>query len=331
VIDQLILIPLAGFYGYTSQWQNAGTVEGNTIEGTFEAQMVRNKNVSWRMGIVADRSRNKITEFNRSCFQTNEIGYRCAGVSLGAMYGFSFIKDVSQLPASAQANAAEFQRNDEGLLVWTGAGNSYTEGETKKLWGTTGVVGGTTYNWGMPITLRDETGAPAVVHIGEGTPDFHFGVSNNVSWKNFSFYGLVDVQHGGQVFNQTMQRMFQYGRSAEVDQAGKPQELKKPVDYYVALYSAADPTDYFVQPGGYVKLRELSVRYKVAPKFLGLINRTGVQGLTLGLVGRNLFTWTNYKGYDPEVSDSDFPSTIKLDSFGYPRYRTITGTVQIEF
>jgi len=80
-----------------------------------------------------------------------------------------------------------------------------------------------------------------------------------------------------------------------------------------------------------VKLRELSVRYKVAPKLLGALNRTEVQGITLGLVGRNLFTWTNYKGYDPEVSDSDFPSTIKLDSFGYPRYRTITGTVQIEF
>jgi TonB-linked SusC/RagA family outer membrane protein len=331
VIDQLVNVPLAGFYGYLSQWQNAGTVEGNTLEGTLEAQLVRNKNVSWRMGIVADRSRNKITEFDRSCFQTNVIGFRCAGVSLGAMYGFRFIKDAGELPAAAQANADQFQRNDEGILVWTGAGNSYTEGETKQLWGTSAVIGGTTYNWGMPITQKDETGAPAVVHIGEGTPDFHFGVSNNVSWKNFSFYGLLDVQHGGQIYNQTMQRMFQYGRSGEVDQAGKPQELKKPVDYYVALYSAADPTDYFVQPGGYVKLRELSVRYKVGQQFLGALNRTGVQGITLGLVGRNLLTWTNYKGYDPEVSDSDFPSTIKLDSFGYPRYRTITGSVQIEF
>jgi hypothetical protein len=116
-----------------------------------------------------------------------------------------------------------------------------------------------------------------------------------------------------------------------VDQAGRPQELKKTVDYYVALYSAADPTDYFVQPGGYVKLRELSVRYNLGSKFLGAINRTGARNITLGLVGRNLFTWTRYKGYDPEVSDSDFPSTIKLDSFGYPRYRTITGSVQIEF
>lgn len=331
VVDQLVQIPLAGFYGYTSQWQNAGTVEGNTVEATIEAQLVRNKNVSWRMGLVADRSRNKITEFNRSCFQTNTIGYRCAGETLGAMYGFNFVKDASQLPADAQARGAEFQRNDEGILVWTGAGNAYTEGETKKLWGTNATIGSGVYNWGMPIVQKDATGNSAVVKIGDGNPDFHFGVSNNVSWKDFTVYGLVDVQHGGNVYNQTMQRMFQYGRSGEVDQAGKAQELKKTTDYYVALYAANDPTDYFVQPSGYVKLRELSVRYKVGSRFLGALNRTGARNITLGLVGRNLFTWTDYKGYDPEVSDSDFPSTIKLDSFGYPRYRTITGSVQIEF
>ena len=331
VVDQLVQIPLAGFYGYTSQWQNAGTVEGNTVEATIEAQLVRNKNVSWRMGLVADRSRNKITEFNRSCFQTNTIGYRCAGETLGAMYGFNFLKDASQLPADAQARAAEFQRNDEGILVWTGAGNAFTEGETKKLWGTNATIGSGVYNWGMPIVQKDATGNSAVVKIGDGNPDFHFGVSNNVSWKDFTVFGLVDVQRGGNVYNQTMQRMFQYGRSGEVDQAGKAQELKKTTDYYVALYAANDPTDYFVQPGGYVKLRELSVRYKVGSRFLGALNRTGARNITLGLVGRNLLTFTDYKGYDPEVSDSAFPSTIKLDSFGYPRYRTITGSVQIEF
>ena len=183
----------------------------------------------------------------------------------------------------------------------------------------------------MPITAKDAAGNASLVQIGDGTPKFHWGVSNNVSWRDLTFFGLMDVQVGGNVYNQTNQRMYQYGRSADVDQAGKPQELKKPTDYYVALYAANAPTDYFVESGGFVKLRELSVRYKVGQRFLGSLARTGVNGITLGLVGRNLFTWTNYKGYDPEVSDSDFPSTIKLDSFGYPRYRTITGSVQIEF
>jgi TonB-linked SusC/RagA family outer membrane protein len=332
VVDQLVQIPLSAFYGYTSQWQNAGTVEGNTVEATLEAQVMRRPTLSWRMGFVADRSRNRITEFNRSCFQTNTIGYRCAGETLGAMYGFRFIKDASELPADAQARANEFAVNDEGILVYVGPGNSYTQGEERKLWGTPAVtIGSGVYNWGMPITLKDAAGNAAVVRIGDGNPDFHFGWTNNVTWKDFSVFALLDAQRGGQVYNQTTQRMYQWGRSGDVDQTGKPQELKKTVDYYVALYAANDPTDYFVQPGGFVKLREMSVRYKVPTSAVSVLNRFGARGITLGLVGRNLLTWTDYRGYDPEVSDSDFPSTIKLDSFGYPRYRTFTGSVQIDF
>ncbi|HYD51400.1 MAG TPA: SusC/RagA family TonB-linked outer membrane protein, partial [Gemmatimonadaceae bacterium] len=219
VEDQLVLVPLAGFYGYTSRWLNAGTVEGSTIEATIEARVLQRPNLSWRVGLVADRSRNEITSFERSCFQTNTIAYRCAGVSLGDMYGFQFISNPSQLPADVQARANEFAVNDEGLLVYVGANNRFSDGEAKQLWGTTATIGAVNYGWGMPIALRDSTGNPAVVRIGRGQPDFHVGLSNNVNWRDFSFFALVDANIGGQVYNQTNQRMYQYGRSADVDQA----------------------------------------------------------------------------------------------------------------
>ena len=331
VIDQLVEIPLAGFYGYTSQWQNAGTVIGNTVEATLEAQLVRRPTFSWRLGLVGDRSRNRITEFNRSCFSTQTIAYRCAGETLGAMYGFHFLNGADALPADVGARASEFATNSEGLLVWVGPGNTPADGETKNLWGTTATIGSGVYGWGMPIVKKDATGSSAVVNIGDGNPDFHFGVSNNVTWKDLSLFALVDAQVGGNVYNQTNQRMYQYGRSADVDQSGKPQAEKKPVEYYVALYAANDPTDYFVEDGGFVKLREMSARYRLPSRLLGPLARAGARGLSLGLVGRNLLTFTNYSGYDPEVSSSNRPTIIKLDSFGYPRYRTFTGSVQIEF
>ena len=152
----------------------------------------------------------------------------------------------------------------------------------------------------MPITQKDANGNAAVVKIGDGNPDFHFGWTNNVSWKDLSFFALIDAQRGGQVYNQTMQRMFQYGRSGEVDQADKPQELKKTVDYYVALYAANDPTDYFVQPGGFVKLREMSVRYKVPARLRASLGRVGARGVTLGLVGRNLLTSPTTRATTPK-------------------------------
>ncbi|MDF1502358.1 SusC/RagA family TonB-linked outer membrane protein [Roseisolibacter sp. H3M3-2] len=331
VRDQLVQVPLFAGLGYETQWQNAGTVEGNTLEATLEAQVLRGRNLTWRMGLVADRSRNRITEFGRQCFQRNEIQYLCAGEPLQAMYGFRFIKGQGELPADASARASEFAVNDEGLLVWVGPGNQYTEGETKQLWGTTTTIGTANYQWGMPITLKDGAGNARVVRIGDGTPDFHVGWSNNVQWRGFSFYGLLDAVVGGDAYNQTNQRMYQWGRSGDVDQVGKPQELKKVFDYYVNLYSAADPTDYFVEDASFVKLRELSVRYQFGSRALGPLSRLGASGVSVGLIGRNLLTWTKYKGYDPEVAgDADAP-LVRIDAFDYPRYRTITGNVQITF
>ncbi len=325
--DQLILIPLAGFFGFANQWQNAGTVTGNSLEATLEAQLVRKPGFTWRAGLVADRNRNRITEFNRSCFTTQTIAFRCAGETLGAMYGFRFIGDASQLPADVGERAAEFQVNDEGLLVWVGAGNSFREGETKRLWGTSATIGSATYLWGMPIIQRDSTGNNAVVKIGDGNPRFRFGVTNNLSVKGVDIFMLWDTQVGGNAYNQTNQRMYQYGRSADVDQAGKPQELKKPIEYYVNLYAANSPTSYFVEDNGFVKLRELSVRYRVPQRYVGTLASVGASGLALSLIGRNLLTFTNYKGYDPEVGNT----INRLDSFDYPRYRTITGSVEITF
>jgi TonB-linked SusC/RagA family outer membrane protein len=329
VRDQLIAVPLPAAFGYTQQWQNAGTVTGNTLEGTFEAQMIRRPNFTWRLGVVADRSRNRITEFDRSCFSRNTVAYVCAGETLGAMYGFQFIGDPSQLPADAQARASEFQRNDEGLLVYVGPNNRFTEGETKQLWGTTATIGSGVYAWGMPITLKDASGSATLTRIGDGNPDFHFGVSNNVSWRNFQAFALVDANVGGQVYNQTNQRMYQWARSGDVDQTGKPQELKKPVEYYVALYAANDPTSYFVEDAGFVKLREVSVKYRLGQRLMAPLARLGARQVALSVIGRNLLTFTGYKGYDPEIGVNG--GLTRLDSFAYPRYRTFTGSIDVQF
>lgn len=327
--DQLIQVPLAKMYGYASQWQNAGTIVGNTIEGTIEAQMINTPRLTWRLGLVADRSRNKITEFNRSCFTTGTIAYRCAGETLGSMYGFSFMSSPSQLPAAAQGRASEFQVNDEGLLVWVGPGANFTEGETKKLWGNTTTIGTANYGWGQPIARMDSVGNPLVTKIGDGNPKAHFGISNNVTWRGLKMYALVDAQVGGQVYNQTRQRMYQYGRHHDVDQAGKPQELKKPVGYYVSLYNANSVVDYFVENAGFVKLREVSLGYQLPKRYLQPLAQVGVKGAQLSLIGRNLLTFTGYRGYDPEVFDTN--SLIRLDSFTYPRYRTVTGALEFSF
>jgi hypothetical protein len=243
------------------------------------------------------------------------------------MYGFRFIKSAAELQRDAALRASEFQVNDEGLLVWVGPNNQYTEGQSKALWGTATTIGPVNYSWGMPIVLRDTVGNSEVVRIGNGNPDFHWGISNNVGWRGFELYALVDAQVGGQNYNETRQRMYQWARHGDVDQVGKLQELKKPIEYYVSLYAAADPTDYFVEDAGWVKLRELALTYRLSGPALNALSRFGARGATLSLIGRNIWTSTDYRGYDPEVGNA----LVRLDDFDYPRYRTFSGSLQVTF
>jgi TonB-linked SusC/RagA family outer membrane protein len=321
--DQLLQIPLPGALGYTTQWQNAGTVVGNSLELTLEAQLYRKGTTSWKMGFTADRSQNHISEFNTSCFITG-ITYRCAGEDLTTMYGTAFLHSKDKLPASQAGAKDQFEVNDDGLLVAVGPGGHYTD---PGKWGTNVVSNGVTYAWGMPIILRDSTGQNAIVRIGNGNPKLHYGITNNVQWKGIQFYGLLDSQVGGNAYNTTKQRMYQFQRSADVDQASKPTALKKPIDYYVNVYNGATTTDWFVESGSFVKLREVSARYQLPRSLLAHLPGTRAVGASISLVGRNLYTWTAYSGYDPEVGTIN----QRVDSYAYPQYRTISAVFQLQF
>jgi hypothetical protein len=68
----------------------------------------------------------------------------------------------------------------------------------------------------------------------------------------------------------------------------------------------------------------------VSNKLLPKIGLGRAQGLKLALIGRNLYTWTKYSGFDPDVtSGSDF--NYRIDGFKYPAFRTITGQVEVQF
>jgi TonB-linked SusC/RagA family outer membrane protein len=328
VVDQLILVPLSAAYGFRSQWQNAGTVEGHSAEATLEANLFRTSTQNLRLGMIFDRVRHRVTEFNRGCFQTNTVFFRCPGVSLGEMFGFKFITSPNELRSVHANSRDQFQVNDDGLLVPVGPNTSWRDGVARNLWGTTVTIDNIAYPWGRPITLTDEsTGNPAVVKIGNANPDYRLGFSANYSWRNFSLYGLLDSQVGGNVYHRTKQRMYQWQRSADVDQVGKPDERKKPIEYYTDLYNGNNVTSWFVEDGGFVKLREVSLRYKLGSALLNPLARTGVRGVTAALIGRNLWTGTDYTGYDPEAGGA----INRLDDFIYPNYRTITGSIEVEF
>jgi TonB-linked SusC/RagA family outer membrane protein len=329
-VDQLVNVPLPSLFGFSSQWQNAGTIEGTTYEGTLEARLVQRPNLRWSVTLLGDRSRNTIAEYDRPCHRV-DLGYRCAGEQLGMIYTQRFLRspdDLASHRGGVHAGSRDaFAVNDDGVLVPVGAGNSWRDGVAKDMWGKSIVIDGISYAWGMPFRLLTDAGVPADVKTGDANPDLRWGLSNQVQWGNFSFYGLLDSQIGGHVYNNTKQRMYQWWRHGEEDQAGKPEDRKKPAAYYLALYNANSNIDWFVEDASFVKLREVSVRYRLDPSRIGPLSRLGTDRIMLSLIGRNLYTWTNYTGYDPEIGSV----LNRYDSFDYPIYRTLTGSIEITF
>jgi TonB-linked SusC/RagA family outer membrane protein len=357
--DQILPVPLLSYAGFTSQWQNAGTLESRTFEASLEAPIVRTRNLNWTSRLLFDRTRQEITRLDVPCYRntgyTGAAGqgietafYTCEGEALGTFYGVKFAQGLDDLPEAMRNNADMFQINDDGYLVYVGQGNTYRQGLANNLWGTTSgslvnPVTNQAYNWGMPIVAQgvdSRTGEPTtLLPLGSTTPKFNLSFSNNLDFRGFNVYGLLDGSFGFNIYNQQAQwSLFNY-RGGQMDQVDKEDELKKPVAYYMTagLYNALGPNSHFVEDGSFVKLRELAVRYTFNRDQLARFPMGGMDRVTFGLVGRNLLTWTQYSGYDPEVGHSGGASRTgsaiidRFDRYGYPGFRTLSASIEIGF
>ncbi len=338
--DQILTVPLPKAGGFTSQVQNAGTLESNTWEYHAEVPLLDTEDMSWNVRLNLDRSRTEITELGRPPFRSSFF-YMRDGDVFGSFFGAKWAATCEDIPAGVPCN--QFAVNDDGLMVWTG-GSDYTAGIGQSLWGTTsdGQTGDDVFQWGMPIRMfgecetrrQGDAGCTDFLHLGNTTPDLSFSFRSSFRWKNLLLYALFDGEMGTFIYNQTRQWAYRENRSGDQDQAGKDDGLKKPVAYYQRLYNTNAMNGWFVENGDYVKLREFSLRYSLNPEWLDAIFRGRVTGADINLIGRNLITFTDYTGYDPEVGASGGVGSDaigRVDDYQYPNFRTISASLQLIF
>lgn len=348
VKDQILQVPLLGYTGFVTQWQNAGTLRSNTWEATFIAQLVRTRDFNWNARLTYDRTRQMITELHVPDFTygvggqgLGESFYARPGERLGTFYGFKWATNCSQIPGISQSECeANFQVNDDGYLVPVGPGNSWQDGFGKELWGSPVIVDGEAFTWGLPVhawEIDRITGELTnFVPIGNTTPDYRIAFSMNMNYKNLGVYFLLDAEQGFDVWNQARQWATFENYSGIMDQSGKPEGEKKPLGYYARLYNSLAPTNTaWVEDGSYIKLRELAVSYNITRAQLASIGLGLVQGVTVRVSGRNLFTWTDYTGYDPEVGRAGgnvgSAALSRVDAYNYPNYRVYTFGFELNF
>jgi TonB-linked SusC/RagA family outer membrane protein len=336
--DQLLPVPLAGFYGYSYQWMNAGTLEADAFELSVNGVVFNTRDMSLSLGFNYDNYDQNLTDFNMPPYVTSggsgqSVFYMKNETQYASFWGTKWVSNISELMKDDQASSSQFAVNSDGYLVWVGDGNTVGDGISKKLWGTTSTGLSQTYNWGRPIQYMGTDGATTLHQIGTSVSDFGYSFNGNFRFQGLSVYALFDGQSGGNIYNHTRQWGAREAATGDVDQYGKSDAEKKPTIYYRDLYHVNAPNDYYVEDASYLKLRELSVKFDISS--LVDLRPVGVSSLQLGIVGRNLITWTDYSGYDPEVgyAGGTLGSAVnnRVDSYGYPNYKTFSFTLDVDF
>jgi hypothetical protein len=363
--DQILPVPLPASAGFREQWQNAGTLQNKTWELSLGFPVARKGKLDWNGRVNYERTLTTITQLNVPAYFTGGDPNLAANTGnlfriankekMGSFYGRSFVTECSHLPAdfAAQCGGAgsQFQRNPDGLIVWTG-GADQGEGITRNLWNASlpaaSAPFGVTAGWGHPIVRRNPaTGGALSLKLGEALPKFRLAHSQNVSWGRLTGFGLVDGAFGQKVYNQGRHWAHLDFLAGELDQNENDVQGARPASYYYragppdnvgigGLYDVLSPTPigYFTENASYMKLRELTLTYR-----FGRLGSVLGGDWTVGVTGRNLKTWTKYKGFDPEVGLTGGTSAgqlgsgalVAVDAFTFPNTRTFSFNIATRF
>jgi TonB-linked SusC/RagA family outer membrane protein len=272
---------LAPSQGGSNIRTNVGKLENKGIELSLNATAVKTEAVTWNVYGTFSRNRNKVTESVRGRISiSNPTGAPVAIISgqpVGVFYGYYYA------------------RNEDGSLLLTDAGLPQQEK-------------GTQDDDLHTTPARDANGQPTGTIlrkvIGNPNPDFIWSLGSTVDYKNFSVGFLLDAVQGNDVFNADKRTRQGVGIG---DYAEKEYKGELPRGYINAVY----PIEEFrIDDGSYVKIREVSLSYRL-PNIL-----KGVRNLQFTLTGRNLYSFDDYNGYDPETNAAGQSSTLRGIDFG---------------
>lgn len=315
--DQFLNVPLLGFLnnGFTRQYRNAGSVESKTLEFSLGANWVNKKDFSWSSNIVFSRIRQKITDLPISPYVFGDTDgggqqmfYIKGNETYGSMYGHTWVKSLDQMSKQLPAGKTigDYEINSAGYVIAKGTQGKTTERAIKQL---------------------DDKGAILFGKIGDGNADFNMGFANTLNYKRATFYFLLDLKKGGDIYNAKGQWLTRDLRNPEMDMSGVAQADKKAYDYFLNFYDVNTPNSYWVEDGTYLKLREVALGYTFPLKSLNVFGGV-VKSITAKVVGRNLLTFTGYSGYDPEVGTLRQPYD---GTYKYPNFRNYAFSLSMDF
>jgi hypothetical protein len=190
--------------------------------------------------------------------------------------------------------------------------------------------------------------------IADPNPKWTGSINSTLRFGKLEFSTLFDFRHGGQMWDGTRAALYRFGTHKDTDirnqvgtfgqnwetdvypnvagpGAGLPafRSYAEWQNWFVtAGGSAGDAQAQFVENASFVKWRELAVSYRIDQP--AIVGRLGLSDALIRLAGRNLHTWTKYRGLDPEsnLGGAEF-LTQGIDYFNNPLTRSVVVSVTL--
>ena len=325
--DVIFQAPTPPSSGATSIIKNAATITNKGWEITTNFHPIKSQNLTWDFGAVWGRNRNLVTSLSGS-----------SDISVGSQAILSTFARVG-FPTGSFAGH-DFVRCGRGLVV----GADSIDADACQ-----GHPNGALYVAQNGFPVIDEANLRIV---GSAQPDWTGSLHTTVGFlKHWEASALLDIKHGGQMYDGTRGALYVYGTHKDTDIRGQTFVFGPAAngvrgfhgDPAVAGPGAGTPviidqnwfegdggafsdnvTD-FIEDAGYTKLREVSLGYTFTQPWVS--RSLGLSSVQLRVAGRNLVTWTHYAGLDPESQLGGATLVGGFDWFNNPQTRSFVVTV----
>lgn len=294
----LLTLPAPRTFGLSDPTENAGKVRNRGIELQVN---YRNQVGDFNYEISANGSyiKNELVEWKSPAAEPHSDYYVYqAGLPIRAFYGYETLG---------------IYRSDEEYQ------NS----------GVTGINGGQNIGAG-DIIYKDQNGDNKIdgqdrVYIGSPDPKYIFGLTANLSYKNFDlnvfFQGAADVQ--GYLWGEALGMISGSDKPTDIYQDRFHPEhnpngsMPRALTTWVQNSPSGTPSDFWIQNGSYLRMKNLTLGYNLPETVL---SRIGLKGAKIYYSGQNLLTFTGFaKGFDPEApagTRGNYYPQVKTNVFG---------------
>ncbi|MCA8829678.1 SusC/RagA family TonB-linked outer membrane protein [Hymenobacter pini] len=335
--DLLINQPIPPFLGYTSQLRNIGKTSNKGLELQLTGTIFNKPNFTWTATANASLNRGKIESLGSGLTEIPGIASGWAGTALNRDYVARVGQPVGQMygyVTDGFLTANDFESYNATTQTWTPKAGLVND---------LGIIGETAFRPGL-IKLKDLNGDGVIndqdqTVIGNANPKIAGGLNQQFTFKNFDASVFLNFVLGNDIYNankieftsNTANTVF----SNVLDVMSDRYRLVNSEGVLVTDINALNqlnqnakiwtPTrNYFlhswaVEDGSFLRVNNVTFGYTL-PK--ALTTRAHVQQLRFYVTLNNLYTFTRYSGYDPEVNTRRAtPLTPGVDYAAYPRSR----------